>query len=232
MPLKKAKPTRAKRLSPAARRSQILDSAASLILKKGLLSCTLEETALEAGISKPLIYRYFTKREDLLKELLTREYEYLRDRRLLMRDEGGWPRDASLQDGFQRVFEYLYERGPLIRIMTAEPTLRKLVHYQEEKIRTDALRKTATRGVAAFGVPDDVALIATMVSANAPITSARFLKEHNISALDAATVWTEFTLGGWKALIERFGRKDPSVSGASEHATAEDKDLDRSKRAA
>ena len=58
---------RAPRLSNDDRRVQILDSAKALILERGLSNCTLEEVAIYAGISKALIYRHFSKLEELLE---------------------------------------------------------------------------------------------------------------------------------------------------------------------
>jgi len=49
MPVRK----RAQRMSPDKRREQIMDSAVTLIVSRGLSSCTLEVVAAEARISKP-----------------------------------------------------------------------------------------------------------------------------------------------------------------------------------
>ena len=61
------------RLSPEDRRIQLLESAKSLILSKGLSSFTMEGLAREAGVSQPLVYKYFDTRLTLLQELLQRE---------------------------------------------------------------------------------------------------------------------------------------------------------------
>ena len=71
-----------------------------------------------------------------------------------------------------------------------------------------ALKQAAKRCQRFFGVPDEVALIATMMSANAPVSTARFLQSQQIPAAEVADVWTEFTIGGWKALSKRYGYKD------------------------
>ena len=52
---------------------QLLDSAKRLILAKGLSSFTMESLAREAGVSHPLIYKYFDTRLSLLHALLERE---------------------------------------------------------------------------------------------------------------------------------------------------------------
>jgi len=61
------------RLSPEKRRMQLLDNARTLILSKGLSSFTMDALAREAGVSHPLIYKYFDTRLSLLQALLERE---------------------------------------------------------------------------------------------------------------------------------------------------------------
>ena len=63
------------RLSPESRRNQLLDSAKNLIQKQGFSGFTMEALATEAGVSNPLVYKYFDTRLELLQELWTREYE-------------------------------------------------------------------------------------------------------------------------------------------------------------
>ena len=63
-----------KRLSTEARRAQLLDATHELILEHGLNSFTMELLARKAGVSNPLIYKYFSTRLDLLQSLLVREF--------------------------------------------------------------------------------------------------------------------------------------------------------------
>ena len=51
--------TTRRRLSPADRRNQLLDSARDIIVQQGLSTLTMEQLATEAGVSNPLIYKYF-----------------------------------------------------------------------------------------------------------------------------------------------------------------------------
>ena len=63
------------RLSPQARRTQLLDTASEIIQDEGLSSFTMEYLATRAGVSNPLIYKYFDTRLEILQELLQREFE-------------------------------------------------------------------------------------------------------------------------------------------------------------
>jgi len=63
------------RLSPDKRREQLLETAKTLILERGLQSFTMEAVARTAEVSSPLVYNYFSSRQALLEQLLVREYE-------------------------------------------------------------------------------------------------------------------------------------------------------------
>lgn len=63
------------RLSPEDRHSQLLDVTQSLVVKYGLNSFTMETLAIAAGVSKPLVYKYFDTRLELLQTLLLREHQ-------------------------------------------------------------------------------------------------------------------------------------------------------------
>lgn len=69
-----------RRLPSAERRDQLLDAARTLILEHGLNSFTMEALTREAGVSKPLAYKYFDTRLELLQSLLYREYTTHYDR--------------------------------------------------------------------------------------------------------------------------------------------------------
>ena len=62
------------RLSPTLRKNQLLDTAKLLIMKEGLQRFTMEALSRTAGVTSPLVYKYFSSRETLLQVLLGREY--------------------------------------------------------------------------------------------------------------------------------------------------------------
>lgn len=200
-------------MSPAARREQILDSAVVYIVERGLSTFTLENVALQAGVSKPLVYKYFAKREDLLKALLEREYLYLGAHRL---DE--LPKDVPLEPliraANKRAFDYLYERGPIIRLLASDRSVAELVHERERDERSAITEHFIKRLMKAYGLPKDVALICSVMTVNAPILSSRALKRVGISAERAAQVWSDFAMGGWAALAAQNSPPVPAAKRA------------------
>jgi len=197
---------RALRMSPKARREQILDRAADLIVGRGLTSCTLESVAVHAQISKPLIYKYFPRLEDLLKALVDREYEYLRIRS--MRDlPANLKFEELLQRASQRALEYFYERGPIMRLLASDRAVVGLASKRKRDERDVITSLFTRRTMREYDLPADVAKICVTMSVNAPILSARALRRSGISIRRVVEVWNAFMIGGNKAVAARFGAK-------------------------
>ena len=97
---KGAEPVR-KRLSPAARRSEIVQAAVDLFAETGFDGST-REVARRAGITQPLLYRYFPDKQSLIEAAYSRVF--------LETWDPAW--DALLQDRSRPVaerFQTFYE---------------------------------------------------------------------------------------------------------------------------
>jgi AcrR family transcriptional regulator len=127
------------RLTPEGRRKQLLDSARDLIQDQGFSGFTMEALATEAGVSNPLVYKYFDTRLELLQELWTREYErYNRSVR----------EQLSKAENFEdivRLFVNLnfteLSLGEITHILGSQPELREV---------TKAKQKSNQRGTGLF----------------------------------------------------------------------------------
>ncbi len=61
-------------------RDRVLSAAERCIERHGIRKTTMEDIALEAGMSRPSVYRYFSDRDDLLVALISQRSRALRDR--------------------------------------------------------------------------------------------------------------------------------------------------------
>jgi len=194
-----SKDKRAPRLSTAARHDQILESAARLILAEGVGRCTLETVAVAAGISKALIYRHFNSREDLLRAVLEREYDIM--------DAHGmndYSPNASFEEFFSdnlpKVFQYLIERGPVIRAMFNDRAVAKLLREAAVARRASKTAFYRDKARETFGLDARTTQLGVILTTNAPVASARALRSFHIEPGDAAEFWTTFLTGGWTAI--------------------------------
>ncbi|MFQ5353634.1 MAG: TetR/AcrR family transcriptional regulator [Thermodesulfobacteriota bacterium] len=62
-----------KRLTANKRKAQIVRIATALFVKKGFKGTTTREIARKAGISEAVIYKYFAKKEDLYRAIISAE---------------------------------------------------------------------------------------------------------------------------------------------------------------
>jgi AcrR family transcriptional regulator len=202
MPVKK----RAQRMSPDKRREQIMDSAVALIISRGLSSCTLEAVAVEARISKPLIYKYFPRLADLFKSLVEREYRFLRRRGL-----DDLPKNAAYEEVIHRSnlrsLEYLYERGSIMRLLASDRSIAGLAKRQDRDERGVMIDYFTKRCMEVYGFPRDVARVCSIMTVNAPILSARALRSSGIAAHRAAEIWSDLIIGGNNALQLKYGKR-------------------------
>jgi AcrR family transcriptional regulator len=194
---------RARRMAPEERREQILDAAVALILANRHSSCTLEQVAEAAHISKPLIYKYFPKREDLMKAILEREFRELRGRGLDSMPPD-MPVEKTIRIAVERSLKYYFERGPIIRLLADDPAVADLLRAGNRQDRNKTLDFFIAKHLKSSGVPKDVALVAVTMVVNAPTHSIGALRRRGVDARLAIEVWTEFILGGWRALEARY----------------------------
>jgi AcrR family transcriptional regulator len=62
------------------RRDALLDVAAQMVGRGDVDSVTMESVASAAGVSRPLVYKHFSNRKELLRALFERESEHLHRR--------------------------------------------------------------------------------------------------------------------------------------------------------
>ncbi len=205
MTIKKKTP-RAPRMAPQARREHILDAAVKLIVGAGNARCTLEQVAASAGISTPLIYKYFPRREDLLTALMDREFALL-SRRGLATIPADAPVEEVVRSTVGNALHYYFERGPIVQLLSNDPAVAEMARKGNRASTQNTTQYFITKFVETYGVPGDVALIAVTMVINAPILTVPRLRRRGIAADLTIDVWSEFILGGWKALSARYGAK-------------------------
>jgi AcrR family transcriptional regulator len=205
--MKTARPVRrARRLPREQRRAQLLDAAVKLIVAAGHSGVTLEQVAAAAKVSKPLIYKYFPRREDLLRAIMDREFADLSGRGLdtIPRDI---PIERVIRGTVERALTYYAERGPIVRLLAADPALAGAMRAGNRGSRRSTTDYFVRRFTEVYGVPKDVAVIAVSMVVNAPTLAMGSIRRRGIATDRTVEVWSEFIIGGWKALETRFGKR-------------------------
>lgn len=148
------------RLTPAARRDQILDVAARVIVEAGLQAATMERLARASGVSKALVYTYFATRDVLLGALLQREQAELGDRGMAAALRADSFPDLIAQTT-RHYLEHVRDRGPLIAALLADPGTAALMEAESQVNRDQTIRYLvrATRRAYGLGLPQAIAAV-------------------------------------------------------------------------
>ena len=83
---------RAAHLGPERRRPEVLDAALKLFLQSGYDGTSMQAVAVEAGVTKPVVYACFDSKDDLFRSLLARE-----EQRIVSEIQGAFS-NADLSD--------------------------------------------------------------------------------------------------------------------------------------
>ncbi len=115
-----------------ARREQLLDAAAKVILEDGFDALTIESAANAAGVSRTLAYSYFGGIDGLLNELFAREFSAVYDRIGPALSEGGTFEDR-IRRKVSAYFGFIEERRDILIQLRAN--IHSAQHREERRQR-------------------------------------------------------------------------------------------------
>jgi AcrR family transcriptional regulator len=104
-----------RRLSAAERRELILEAAGRLFGERGYAHVTLDEIAVEADVTKPILYRHFDSKKALYLALLERHRDDLP--RFFERVPSGLSFEQRTEAILETWFEYVAEHGYAWRML-------------------------------------------------------------------------------------------------------------------
>ncbi|MEU8917029.1 TetR/AcrR family transcriptional regulator [Streptomyces nigrescens] len=132
-----------RRLAPAERRSQLLDTGAQLFAAKPYDEVFMEEIAERAGISRALLYRYFPNKRDLFAAV----YQQAADR-LLTRTEldPARPVGEQLRAGLDAHIDYFAANRNTVlaanRVLAGDPVIQTVITDELTELRRRLLDST------------------------------------------------------------------------------------------
>lgn len=185
------------RLSPEARKAQLLDTAKSCILEAGLQQFSLKKLAVEAGVSEPLLFHYFSCRLDLLQQLLDREFT-----RTINELNRELDTTKDLNDILRVYANHNYDRQAeeaIIDVLLSDPEVARIIEVRRTKnaeVRGKILVDNISK---ALGITrQKAAMIARMGSA-ASIAASHYATSSNMSRDEAIQTVIEFVSQGFES---------------------------------
>jgi AcrR family transcriptional regulator len=175
-------------------KSRILDAAGRQVAAVGLSRTTLTDVATAAGLSRMTIYRNYSSVEEILQDLMTREFNGVVDQTIVTAGvEGTELTRANLIVGIVATLDGLATHPLFLRILAADPDL--LLPYvtlrtgRFPRYAQDALRELLSAGVAAGEIRDDdperlAASIMLALRGYALVDKTSWSKKHRAATLD------------------------------------------------
>src|SRR6516165_7157643 len=138
------------------RRDALLDVAAEMVGRGDVDAITMESVASAAGVSRPLVYKHFSNRRELLRALFERESEHLHRRlsRAVLDADGLEQMLRALVEGALAAQE---ERGATFVALAAgggRPSDVRDVQHRRDSV---TLRHFTRQAVKEIGLDEDVA---------------------------------------------------------------------------
>jgi len=176
-------PVRAgKRVPRAVREQQMLEAAVAVFARRGYRAASMDEIAVAAGVSKPLVYLYLNSKDSLFAACVRREAEAL-TAAIRASVEPGAPPDRQLWSGLLGFFEYT----------AANPDGWTLLYGQARSSGAPFAEEVAAMRA------EIVDFVTAMIGAAAREAScASAPTEREVSALAHALVGAAESLAGWR----------------------------------
>jgi AcrR family transcriptional regulator len=155
------------------RREALLDLVGRLVADEGLAAVTMERVAVLADVSKPVLYRHFSGRGQLLTALLERCWHVL-DAVVQARLREARTLDESLAALVTGYFDELDRQGPLLQLMVTGGWHSPAVEQARRRRHRAAEQQWSTVYQQRLGLPAAVADPAAVILRNALQGAAAF----------------------------------------------------------
>jgi AcrR family transcriptional regulator len=185
------------RLSPHARRDQILDVAKSLVVAHGLQLFSIKKLAVEAKVSEPLLFHYFSSRTALLQQLLSREFTRLITG-LNVSLDGADTLDAVLRVYVSMNYDQCVEES-VINLLLSEPDIAEAVEDEVSENRELREKMLITTIAGNLNVSKKKAAMLALMASSASLSAARFAHKYGIDRDDSVESTINFVKAGFES---------------------------------
>lgn len=189
------------RLSPAARKKQLLDTAKAMIVEEGLQHFTMEALARSAGVTTPLVYNYFSGRQALLKSLLVQEYESYRLKTVA---EVGAAKsfDDVVRAYVTSNFDH-HAPGSILPILQSQPEIVEVIELHLKKDGQQAAEFVVQSTAKSFKLTKSQAELVASMSSGASIAAAQYAGRVRVNREKTIDNVLAYVLAGISAIAKK-----------------------------
>ena len=157
-----AEPAKPLRLSGSRRRDALVDAAAALVSAGDVHDVSMEAVAERAGVSRPLVYKHFANRHELLAAAYRRESVRLHDELA-----GEVTAAGTVEEMFRALvrgsLRAAAERGQLFTALRAAGGWSRELREEQRSRDRDSVRAFGSRAAREFGLDRRLAMSLTAV---------------------------------------------------------------------
>lgn len=168
------------RLPAEARRRQIIEAAARLVLEQGYPPLAPERIAEAVGVSKALIYGYFPDQHALFNALLAREFAAL-DAAGLEAASQAATLDAAALGCAELYFRHVCDHGPVIHVVLRDIFMARRLDPGLAAVRDRVVRRLARLVRRELHLPPDEAVAAITLATTIPEDAGRLVWQGDLS---------------------------------------------------
>ena len=167
------------------------------ILKNGLQQLSLKKLAVEAGVSEPLLFHYFSSRNEMLQQLLERDFtrsiNSLNDSL-----DGADSLTEILRIYVTRNYDQCDEES-VIDILLAETEIAGAIEEQRAKNAEHRGRLLIHTIAETLGITHKKAAMIALMASAASMSAAKFANENNFGREQAIQTVIEFVTAGFES---------------------------------
>jgi len=191
------------RLSPQARREHLIAVAEDIIAKHGLHAATMKQIAAHAGISETQAYNYFRSREQLLVEMLRREFAKIRAAR--QEDIDNTNEHYELITRLTQTYlRKIGERGGLVQTLLSSPDVRAGLRRESRQQQATETRAHAKGLAELYGIPRSVAFGCTAVLTTLCLRAGKLIADKRISLPAAERLCLAMVVQGSRDVVRAY----------------------------
>jgi AcrR family transcriptional regulator len=141
----------AARLTRAERRDALLDAAVALVTAGDVAAVSMEAVAEHAGVSRPLVYKHFANRGELLAAVYQREAKHLH-RELAVQVGAADTLDGMFRTLIRGALRAAAERGHVFAALRSAGGWNQALRHEQRSRDADTVRAFSSRAVRELGI--------------------------------------------------------------------------------
>jgi len=191
------------RLDRADRKQQLMEVAEKIIIEHGLHAASMKRIAAQAGISETQAYNYFRSREQLLVEMVRREFARIR---------------AARQEDIEKTQEHyelitrvtqtylrkMGERGGLVMALLSSPDVRAGLRSERRQSQAADTRDHARDLSQLYGIPRAVAFGCTAVLTTLCLRTGKLIADQRCSLSAAERLCLAMVVQGSRDVVRAY----------------------------